>query len=503
MWSHLVGVYGGQDADDERYAFGVFPTQVEEGPKRLRARLDFEGRYKFGDIEPPEAYAVVDEQGREVPFRELYRGETTEHPHPTVHVEMEPPLKPTTFTRFFLEPREHWPLTDMPAEPVLENDRLRVVVEAGGSVTLTDKASGVTHEHVGLFSNEADVGCTYDFADIPGAGEHLYEDVQLDLEPLPACSGLQGWRASGALPVPACSGQQGRSDEWVDLPVTVEWTLGPRADHLQCRLNFENTARDHRLRWNVPVPGRVRTSRAGLKFNEILRPVRPRPKGKTPPRIHPIHPADHFVAAETGSHGLAVFSEFPFNYELVSSRQQRLALTLLRAVGILSTRGNSVKKPGAGPETPTPEAQCLGRRFEMRFAVRPFSAEESGRLFAEAAAWREEPLGGLIEGFDPPTTVSEPEPVLELLSGRGVRISALKRGQSGKHVVLRLFNACDENQTIRLGASGTSRLVALGLHEKPGNVSPEARRVQPGVFEIDMPAFGLATYRVPARPRRD
>lgn len=80
----------------------------------------------------------------------------------------------------------------------------------------------------------------------------------------------------------------------------------------------------------------------------------------------PQHPCDALVAVRNGAHGLAVFTPFPMLYEIADDGDARLALTILRAVGMLSVDAPMLTRgPGAGPNTPTPEAQCL-RSYDSR-----------------------------------------------------------------------------------------------------------------------------------------
>ena len=91
---------------------------------------------------------------------------------------------------------------------------------------------------------------------------------------------------------------------------------------------------------------------------------------------------------------LALFSEFPCNYEIVNGKPKRIALCILRAIGFLSRSDMLTRGGGAGPETLTPDAQCL-RPFDMQFALRPYDVRtERANLFAESMQWCSLPLCG-------------------------------------------------------------------------------------------------------------
>ena len=130
MAHHLIQHFGGQEPGDERYAFFLYSTDGASRCSRVPLTLDYEGRLNWGDIKPSSRYAVVDENGEEVPFRELGRGRSLEHPHPMLQVELCPEMRPHTFQRFFVEQRRRWPRTLV--RDTLENERLRVRVTANG-----------------------------------------------------------------------------------------------------------------------------------------------------------------------------------------------------------------------------------------------------------------------------------------------------------------------------------------------------------------------------------
>jgi len=506
MVRRIVETVGGNRPGDDRFSFLLINTQPTARRARLRLRCDFEGRERFGDWTPPERYAVVDETGAEAPFVELERGRWVEHPHPTLLIELDAPLKPMSVQRFYLEPRAQWPRTGQD-EAAIENDRLRVEPERDGSFTLTDKRTGQRFEDCGVFSDQADVGDTYDFADLPAERERLFRAGSFRVEQGHGCSGLQRLVMRGELAVPAASDESGRSEREVELPVEVVLSLTDEADQVEVDVRFENTARDHRLRWNLLLPSRGHASRAGLKFNEVSRPAGKQPPRRVPrdakaARVHPIHPADHYAAVAGPDGGLAVFGAFPFNYELVRGgrgERDRLAVTLLRAVGQLSKSGMSTRRGGAGPDTRTPEAQCLGRRFAMRFAVRPFAGEEAGGLFAESIGWRTPPIKGQIEPWYPRRAAAgEPVegPLLE--ADPPVVVSAFKPAQQGRGVIVRLFNPTGETIASTLRLRSVKRIEPVDLAERPTE-GFRIERAGRGAWTVNLPPYAPRSLRIADR----
>jgi len=127
-------------------------------------------------------------------------------------------------------------------------------------------------------------------------------------------------------------------------------------------LTVENPSTDHRLRLHVPVgDGPAERSAAEGQFAVVERGLEAEGgHGEVP---LPTYPARGFVAAGR----VALLLDQVSEYELLDGE---LAVTVLRAVGQISRNNNPWRTEPAGPELPTPGAQCIGRG-EFRLAVMP------------------------------------------------------------------------------------------------------------------------------------
>ncbi len=392
--------FGGAAPEESRVAMLLYNAQALPRSGPTCVRLDLEGRRAWGDYALPERYAVVDERGARLPFRELERGPCAEHPHQVLSIELHGVLAPTTLTRVYIEPVSERPRARGAVTRVLENEHLRATVGRDGTITLADRASGLVLRGLGAPWDQGDPGDSNDFNELDERERPLPGPVSI--QDGGGRDGLQAVRIERVLSVSEgleAGSTAARSRRRVRMPWALELALAPGSRHLECVVAFTNAARDHRLRWNLPLPFAPGSTRAGTWFSQVERPASPQPDA-TPPRIHPEHPADRLVAVserEGAGRGLAVFTSLPVNYELVTGERPRLEITVLRAVGMLTRLGLTTRTGAAGPTTPTPEAQCLGRSYAMRFALRPYAQHEEGGLLHEAALWRAEPLAGQIE----------------------------------------------------------------------------------------------------------
>ncbi|MFH1539406.1 MAG: glycosyl hydrolase-related protein, partial [bacterium] len=165
------------------------------------------------------------------------------------------------------------------------------------------------------------------------------------------------------------------------------------------RVEFENNARDHRLRAVFPTPFNVESAVADSAFEHVSRPLKP-PKGddwrQKPGNTHPMQSffdisdgkaglAD--LADLAGLAGLAILARGLPEYEARKTRNGTTGyLTLLRCVGVLSRKSLPARPEQAGPDLPTPEAQCPGsHRFE--YSIFPHGGGGIGEVFARAAAF--------------------------------------------------------------------------------------------------------------------
>jgi len=505
----LQELVGGYDENEDRYGFFVVNTQPFARTTRFALTCDFEGRHKWGDEKPPEHYEVVTEEGKPVPAIEISRGRSEEHPHPFLKIEGEVLLPAMSVQRLFLQPTE---MADTRSSAVLENDLLKVQVNPNGTFNLENKSNGQLFPNLSLFSDQGDNGDSYDFSDIIDDTEASLDHRVFTLTPLPVKSGFQAVQLDGTLPIPVESNDDGRSETLVELPMRVVLSLAPESDQVVVDYQFKNTASDHRLRINMPLPFRVEEIRAGIKFNEVTTPVRPQPRpagnvkeksefkaedmGKRGSdfRIHPEFTCDHFVSFENEQGGLALYPQFPVNYELVDGETQRLAVTILRAVAHLSRSGMNTRTTGAGPSTKLSGAQMLNREFSMRFTYRAYCAGKKETLFRDAVLNRLQPATGLIEGYGREKVENAALPTLEA-DNDNLTLSAFKKTQNREHVLVRFFNPTATEQTGNVQIGRVEKLLPCGLHEQLEEGANAICRNKKG-FEITVPPYGLKSYLI-------
>jgi hypothetical protein len=213
----------------------------------------------------------------------------------------------------------------------------------------------------------------------------------------------------------------------VDVTTTLEVRAGERA--VRVTTSFVNPARDHRLRAHFPVPGGpAATSVAECAFGIVERGLDA--EGGPTERALPTFPSRRFVRAGD----LTVVHEGLLEYELVDGGAE-LALTLLRATGMLSRVDLGYRPLPAGPPIPMEGPQLLGP-IEARYAVCVGPAVDPYALVDDVFVPLElRPTKG---GGNRTSSGTE-------LAVTGVEVSAVRRVAGG--LELRVFNPTPHDTT--------------------------------------------------------
>ena len=344
-------------------------------------------------------------------------------------------------------------------ERTIENPRYRVTAALDGTLTVLDRASGVTAEGLHRLEDVADRGDSYTFCPleedrprgpetarvrVTGAGPVWAElELSYDLE----------------LPAELSPGRRERSADSVSCPVVTRVRLAAGSDRIEFTTTVSNRASDHRLRVSFPCPGRAETVRAEGHFAVARRPPRPVWNGDW---FEPPHDTNHTLGAVAAG-GLVVLGKGLPEYE--ATEEGELALTLLRCVGWLSRDDLSTRRGGAGPQLPVPGAQCHGDH------VFEYAVELGEPADAELLRRSQDYRFDFVEGAPRVEPASPLEPV-----GGDLVFSALKAAEDGDGVVLRLFYAGE-------GSSGAGPRLPPGsrrcrLDETP--LADAGPRLRPG-----------------------
>ncbi|MFA1546199.1 alpha-mannosidase [Actinomadura chokoriensis] len=339
---------------------------------------------------------------------------------------------------------------------VLDNGLLRAEAHADGTLGLRT-ASGQVVEGVGRIVDGGDLGDSYNYA--PPAHDRIVGDP-LTVEVRPVSDGplvaafdvvrTYRWPVSGDLPGDT------RSEAEDGVTVTTRAELRAGEPFLRLRVTFDNRCDDHRVRMHLSLPRRADASFAEGQFAITERGLTA--EGGFGERPVPTYPAAGFVAAG----GIAVLLEHVTEYEVTGTGRE-MALTLLRAVGYLSRDRNAYRDQPAGPQLPTPAAQCRGERT-VGMAVLPYEGARPGTEVLRAAeAYRHDLLTAAGYGHASAPVPESREGVA--ISGDGVVMTSLRSRDGWAET--RMVAQCAEPTTAVLRGDFTEAL-RVDLLGRPG-----------------------------------
>jgi alpha-mannosidase len=207
----------------------------------------------------------------------------------------------------------------------------------------------------------------------------------------------------------------------------------------------------------------------------------------------PTYPASGFVDAG----GAAVLLTRSTEYELLEDGQ--LALTILRAIGMLSRNVHPYRDEPAGPQLETPTAQVLGPA-EVSLAVMPHEGTWHDADLVAAAERYRHPLvhrpGTCVDTGPEGHLQTHPVEGLSAeglsIEGRGVAMTSLRR--RGEWLELRLVAETPTDTTALVGGAGAP-VTAARLCDLLGREG-ESVPVHDGVFRLPMRAWQIRTIQL-------
>ncbi len=479
---------------------------------------------EFGDPPPVQTLAAADSEGvvplhvlsTEAPaFRSRYVESTWGRRYRIAADVDLPPLGYRVLRVFATTEATDSAASDPHPDPSLENDTWRLEHTKAG-LSLTHKPSGTTRPDALRIAWEPDAGDSYSYSPPPDAPlppparyAHL---ADFALDPADDTRIIARWQ----LDVPAALD----SDEWtrLDLHATL------RLDHargLHVSLRYHNTAKDGRLRLLVPTGSHTRTSTADAHWRlaERRRPDLLTP-GDAPERYagypgelnYDTHHQGDFCWTEVDGVRTYVANRGLPEYALVDAGtptdgwrgdalagddQTWIAVTLCRSVGWLSKKGGRIRRVGAGPQVPTPEAQCLremGGDVLIGWApddqMDATTVRRACRAFSHPAHSEEVPLLPHLEPTGPPRP--RQLSLLDIADER-LELASFRPEPGGDGVALRLYNPTDDAVTSRVAtALPLARCAPSDLNDVWDEQA--AQPLDGGAFTVRLEPFACRTW---------
>lgn len=266
----------------------------------------------------------------------------------------------------------------------LGNGLIAVVVHEDGTAQITGE-DGTVLDGVGRLVDEGDRGDSYNFGPLAQAQPvSVPQAVRIAVREHGPLRGVIEVERRYVLPAGVSPEDRNRRiDATAELVTTMLVELRTGEPFVRLTLETVNTVADHRLRLHVPLGASVTGSASSGQF-AVTRRARTAEGGWGEFPL-PTFPATGFVSAGAAHVLLGKLTE----YEVVTPQDgvgDELALTVLRAVGLMSVNVHPLRDEPAGSQLPVPGAQYLGVRVTSRIAV---MAHAGGWEEAAADRWAE------------------------------------------------------------------------------------------------------------------
>ncbi len=317
----------------------------------------------------------------------------------------------------------------------MKNAHIHVRVAPDGTFAIND------HGGLGQIVDDGDRGDTYNFCpiddDVAVTGFDSVRVEVLETGPLRARLRIIG---QALWPERHAGGKRTGS---ISTTVSTELCLTADQRFVQVTTRLDNRSRDHRVRVWFPLPEPADHSEAECAFGVTKRGLHAE-GGPSEPALA-TWPSRRFVSAG----GLSIAHVGLNEYELVdldgtgdNERARAIAITLLRATGMLSQTPMPSRPLPAGPFDPAEGAQLQGRR-EFRYAVHIGDAD-GYQIFDDAFTPLVVAGSKLAESATAPAATSTLNEEC-MLDVSGAQVSALRRLDDDPTTLeLRVFNPTDE-----------------------------------------------------------
>lgn len=377
---------------------------------------------------------------------------------------------------------------------VLENDLIKVEIQADGSFSLTDKKNGQVYRDLGVYENTGDIGNEYMYkqpdGEIPLTTKGLTAEITV-LEDTPYRASVEivhNW----SIPAMADSKldeeqhelvyypnrKAQRSSEMVPMRIRTVVSLNRSGKGVEIEATLDNQAKDHRVRALFPTDLEASSHYVDSMFEVAKRDNEPAAEWENP--SYTAH-QQAFVDVTAAAAGLTVANQGLNEYEVLRDGRNTIAVTLLRSVGELGDWGYF----------PTPEAQCIGVHT-VRMEVIPHQGDGiASGAYAEAYQFQI-PWTAAQTGVHTGQVASTSAPLA--WNREELAFSSLKVNPNTGDLMLRWFNMAGTDAELAL----TSSLPSQGVYKS--NILEEEGAVQSfdnhGSFTLPVKPYEILTLGV-------
>ncbi len=377
----------------------------------------------------------------------------------------------------------------------ISNQLIEVVFNQNGSFNMLLKSNGKVYPNLGMIEDRADTGDEYNYSYPDKDLIITSENCKAEIELVEQSASKVVVKTSFVMDLPESDAEKHttRSTQMRQLPIINYYTIESESPIVKCKTLLRNTVKDHLLRVLFKAGVETEYAWAGSPFDVVKRPIHIADYdessipddvkkviiGAREAKPNTIFLNREFVDLNDHENGLAVFSKGLPEYQVINDDQ--IALTLFRSVGWIAKEINS-RIGDAGPEIFTPDAQCL-REMQFEYAVYPHQGnveraqvcQLSDQYNSELVLCTTDQHKGIIT--ESPTYFDARDRL------NTVKITAVKRSEDGKAIVIRGYNSSENTTIVNIGSSFGIEKASLSnlLEEVQESLKIQENRVE---FEL-------------------
>ena len=308
---------------------------------------------EFFGFEPKTGFIIRDAAGREVPYQRLgqtlnrlrQRIRPTKFPegvmshHIPVALQVAIPAQGyTTLTVSAVAAGRPTRYPDVPAmatsERSMANEHLEVVIEANGTLTLTDRHTGRVYTRLLTFEDRADIGDGWYHGIAVNDQSFASTASSADVALVHSGPLLTTFRVRTTMNVPRefVSGDtMARSTQFVPMDLDSIISLRPGQAFVEVQTTVDNPANDHRVRVLFPSGAKTETYLTDTAFDVVERPIAlPTDNHEYRELNVETQPQQSWTAVHDAKSGLAVVADGLLETAVRDTAERPIALTLFR-----------------------------------------------------------------------------------------------------------------------------------------------------------------------------
>lgn len=343
------------------------------------------------------------------------------------------------------------PVTMLKAAQTMENEYLRVSLNANGTFDVLDKETGKEYKSLGYFKDTGEIGNPWEHV-VPDVNETyttLAENAKITMlyhgEMETVFKVVINW----ALPEARSDDEKTRSKHLVPYTIENILTLKKGSRYVEIETTVNNTAEDHYLQVGFPTGIMTDVVHAQGQFDVIERQVPKLDYSLYDEIPMTEHPMNSFVDLSDGKVGVALLNEGLKAYEVDDDDENRtMYITLLRSFPLricVTSDMQDYSKVDKG-------SQVLGKNT-FKYAFMPHAGNwEAGNVWQESEKYNLHLTVGQVAPTKHGKNPLE-HSFLEIKDDVVLNVSAVKQSEDGEGFVIRLFNPSDEAVTTAIRAN--------------------------------------------------